>query len=89
MAAVLLARDLDPLGQERVVQRAEVQRLAVDDHAVEVEDRRAQPHARHPLRIEATRASNSAPAAMSVAAGPVSLKKTWPSGASTIAPSSR
>ncbi len=85
---VLLLGDLHPLRPERVAERAEVQRLAVHDHPVEVEDRRAEGHG-YFFRMEATRASSSAWAAARVAAGPVSLKKTFPCGASTIAPRSR
>ena len=86
---VLRLADLHPLRPERVAERPVVQRLAVHDHAVEVEDRRPQRHAATSSSMEATSASKSACAAPTVAAGPVSLKKTLPSGASTIAPRRR
>jgi len=38
-----LARERDALGRERLLERGQVQRLVVDDHAVEVEDERAWP----------------------------------------------
>jgi hypothetical protein len=43
-APVLLLRDLHPVGEQGVAQGAEVERLAVDEHAVEVEDDRLHRH---------------------------------------------
>src|SRR5439155_9061469 len=45
LAVVLVLGDLDVLGLEHLVKGVEVKRLAVDDHAVEIEQDRARPGA--------------------------------------------